>query len=83
LGGHSLLATQLSSRVRNTFQVELPLQRLFEFPTVAGLASWIETSEDRAKLKHSPITRIPRGQRRVKLSSEGELEFVEKSEQRA
>jgi acyl transferase domain-containing protein/acyl carrier protein len=41
LGGHSLLATQVISRVREAFQIDLPIRNLLEEPTVATLAETI------------------------------------------
>lgn len=43
LGGHSLLGTQLIARVSDTFGVDLTLLRLFDHPTVAEMASEIES----------------------------------------
>jgi amino acid adenylation domain-containing protein len=42
LGGHSLLATQVISRMRNLFQLDLPLRLLFEKPTIEELGLTIE-----------------------------------------
>lgn len=46
LGGHSVLGIQVIARVRKVFRVELPLRRLFEEPTVAGLCVEIQKAEE-------------------------------------
>jgi amino acid adenylation domain-containing protein len=73
LGGHSLLAAKLMNRVREAFQVELPLHLLFKDPTIAGLACEIELSRrEGGGIKPPPIRSFPRtGGMPLSLSQEG------------
>jgi amino acid adenylation domain-containing protein len=57
LGGHSLLAIQVVSRIARDFGVELPVNAMFENPTVATLVQVIDQS-DAAHRSASPI--VPR-----------------------
>ena len=43
LGGHSLMGAQLIARVKQTFDVDLPLRSLFDHPTIREISSEIDT----------------------------------------
>ena len=70
MGGHSLLATQVTSRARDAFGVELPVRRLFESPTIEGLAKYIETARG---AQPEPELRAARGEAEQALEHLAEL----------
>ncbi len=42
LGGHSLLALRMIARVRESLQIDLPIKTVFQSPTIAGLALFVD-----------------------------------------
>jgi acyl carrier protein len=72
LGGHSLMATQVISRVRDSFQLELPVRRLFEAPTIAELAA----SMVQDPIEHDRIDKTADVLMRVVRLSDSEVETL-------
>ncbi len=62
LGGHSLLAARLASRIRRSFDVELPLAAIFEQPTIAGLARIVANRRGGGEATIEPVERIDRNE---------------------
>lgn len=61
LGAHSLMLTRAAARLRDQFNVEIPLQCFFDSPTVADLAAALETSLAREQqFGVKPIKRVSR-----------------------
>jgi acyl transferase domain-containing protein/acyl carrier protein len=59
MGGHSLLIVQMISRLRDLFKTEIPMEAVFETPTVAGLARRVDgAARAGAALDTPPLTRV-------------------------
>jgi len=64
LGGHSLLAFQILCRIRDIFQVELPMRHFFEAATIAEMAESIRKAQEEDKgCSILPIQSIGRDER--------------------
>ena len=58
LGGHSLLAIQLLSRVREAFGIEVPLQALFDGPTVGEFAAAVSQAAGLAAEERATVAAL-------------------------
>nr|ASV46656.1 hybrid non-ribosomal peptide synthetase/type I polyketide synthase [uncultured bacterium] len=73
LGGHSLLATRVLAAVWESFGVEVPLHRVFDAPTLAGMAAVVD-GEREAELARmlAELDEISDEEARLLLATEGE-----------
>ena len=55
LGGHSLLVTMIAARLRDALGVEIPMEKLFEKPTIAGI---LETKAELQSVDDSAAAEI-------------------------
>ena len=67
LGGHSLSAARAAARVGDAFGLEVGLPTLFERPTIARLAGWVEERLGGGRAP-GPIPRLPDGSRDLPLA---------------
>ncbi len=74
LGGHSLLATQLASRIRERFEVEMPLRIIFEHPVFQDQAEWLGIQQRQSELP--PIIPLAEGDPLVLSFAQQRLWFL-------
>jgi acyl carrier protein len=72
IGGHSLLLMRVQSRIRDIFQVELPLNQLFEIRTIAELAQVLVTYES----VPGQIEKIANLRQKIEAMSEEEVKAM-------
>jgi amino acid adenylation domain-containing protein len=63
LGGNSLLLSTLHARLETALTRPVPIHRLFEFPTIRGLARWVDTGATPAPERNAPDPILARARR--------------------
>jgi hypothetical protein len=76
LGGHSILLTQLASRIRKEFQVNVPLQVLFDDPTIVEMTKAILAK----KVEQIDQTKAEQMLKRLKQLSPEEIKALLKTQ---
>ncbi|MCU4528553.1 hypothetical protein KTI57_18425, partial [Acinetobacter pittii] len=62
-GGHSLLGVRLIAHIQRELEFEIPINVLFDEPTIEGIASYIEEERAKKKLEDNNKAKIKRGTR--------------------
>ncbi|MEM8933856.1 MAG: condensation domain-containing protein, partial [Acidobacteriota bacterium] len=78
LGGHSLLATRMLARLRDTFDVVLPVRAVFESPTLAEMAQAIHDAGRGDDAALPPITPVGRDEPLPVSSAQRRLWFLDR-----
>ena len=76
LGGHSLLVVQAQARLRDNLGLDLPVVKLFQYPTVSALAGFlsegrqthpnrVQAAQERARRKRESLSRGGRAKEEV------------------
>ncbi len=81
LGGHSLLATRVVSRVREVFQVEVPLKKFFESGTVRELGQQVQALlQTGSRAEQLPVLPVARDGKLLLSYEQYRLWFLEQLE---
>ncbi|KAA1244362.1 AMP-binding protein, partial [Mycobacterium simiae] len=81
LGGHSLTVTRLVARIRVELGVQVPIRAVFEAPSVAQLADWLDAHDGRAT--HAVLLAQPRPARIPLSYAQSRLWFLQRYEGRS
>jgi amino acid adenylation domain-containing protein len=69
LGGHSLLGAQLLAEIQRTFQVDLPLRTVFDFPTIAAMSAQIDHALTFRQQDTGAAPEVPHGIQHIQPSA--------------